>query len=63
MGKVQQQDLQRPSKRTRLPNIDRLATNGVRFRNSFTPSRICVPAQILSGRWGHETGNRWGNRS
>lgn len=47
------------------PNIDELAAKGVRFRNAFSPSPLCVPAraQILSGRWGHETGNRWDNRS
>ena len=30
----------------RTPNLDRLAREGVTFRNSFTPNPICVPAQV-----------------
>jgi choline-sulfatase len=30
----------------RTPNIDRLAAEGVNFRNAFTPNPICVPARI-----------------
>jgi len=29
----------------RTPNLDRLAREGVTFRNSFTPNPICVPAR------------------
>ena len=34
------------------PNIDRLAREGVRYENAYTPSPICVPARalLLTGR-------------
>lgn len=37
----------------RTPNLDRLAAEGVCFRNAFTPSPICSPARasLLSGQW------------
>lgn len=36
----------------RTPNIDRLATRGVRFTNAYTPSPICSPARacLATGR-------------
>lgn len=49
----------------KTPNLDKLCEEGIMFSNAFSPSPICVPArsQIMTGRWGHETGNRWGNSS
>lgn len=44
------------------PNIDRLAAQGVRFTNAYTPCPICVPARasLATGRWVHQTG-AWDN--
>ena len=44
------------------PNIDRLAGEGVRFKNAYTPCPICVPARaaLATGRWVHQTGS-WDN--
>lgn len=49
----------------KTPNLDKLSEEGIIFDNAFSPSPICVPArsQLLCGRWGHETGNRWLNQS
>ncbi len=35
------------------PNLDRLASEGVTFRNAFTPSPICSPARasLITGLW------------
>ena len=43
----------------KTPNLDRLAEQGVRFNNAYTPSPICVPtrAAIHTGQWVHQTGN------
>ena len=40
----------------KTPNIDKLATSGVRFDNAYTPSPICVPARasIATGKYVHE---------
>ncbi|MDW8311042.1 MAG: sulfatase-like hydrolase/transferase, partial [Verrucomicrobiales bacterium] len=40
------------------PNLDRLATGGVRFRNAFVVHSLCSPsrAAMLSGRYGHLNG-------
>lgn len=40
------------------PNLDSLASNGVRFTNAYTPSPICVPARasFQTGRWVHQLG-------
>ena len=42
----------------RTPNIDRLAREGVRFRNAFVPAPSCTPCRssLLSGRWFWRTG-------
>ena len=42
----------------RTSQIDRLAAEGVRFANVFTPSPVCSPsrATLLSGRYGTEVG-------
>ena len=39
------------------PNIDRLASEGVRFVNTFTQSPLCVPARasFQTGKYVHET--------
>ncbi len=43
---------------SRTPTLDRLARDGVRFANTFTPSPVCSPsrATILAGRYGTEVG-------
>ena len=40
------------------PSLDRLAAEGVRFRNAFTVSALCSPsrAAFLTGRYGHANG-------
>jgi arylsulfatase A-like enzyme len=40
------------------PNMDRLAENGVRFRNAFVTSSLCAPsrAAFLTGRYNHCNG-------
>jgi choline-sulfatase len=40
------------------PNIDRLAREGMRFENAYTPSPVCVPARFaaMTGRYPHTTG-------
>ena len=46
----------------KTPNLDALATRGVRFTNAYTPSPICVPARasFASGQYVHK--NRlWDN--
>ena len=44
------------------PNIDRLASAGVRFANAYTPCPICVPARaaLATGRWVHQC-KSWDN--
>jgi choline-sulfatase len=46
----------------RTPNIDKLATEGVRFSNAYTNSPVCVPARVslATGRYPHNT-DVWGN--
>jgi len=40
------------------PNMDRLATEGVRFRNAFVTLSLCAPsrAAFLTGRYNHDNG-------
>src|SRR6185369_13539039 len=40
------------------PNMDRLATEGVRFRNAFVTLSLCAPsrAAFLTGRYNHVNG-------
>lgn len=40
------------------PNLDRLATEGVRFANSFVTNSICTPsrATLLTGQYSHKNG-------
>lgn len=43
------------------PNLDRLAGEGVRFTNAFTPNPICVPARatLTTGNYPYKcTGNK-----
>ncbi len=42
----------------RTPNIDRLARQGIRFRNSLVTNSICTPcrAAILTGQYSHKNG-------
>ena len=42
------------------PNIDRLAEEGMLFRNAFVANSICAPsrAAILTGKFGHKNGIR-----
>ena len=41
----------------RTPNLDKLASRGVRFTNAYTPSPICVPARasLATGRHVHRS--------
>jgi arylsulfatase A-like enzyme len=42
----------------RTPNIDRLAADGMLFRNAFVTNSICAPsrATVLTGQYGHLNG-------
>jgi arylsulfatase A-like enzyme len=42
----------------KTPNMDRLAAQGVRFRNAFVVNSLCSPsrASFLSGLYGHKNG-------
>lgn len=46
----------------RTPNLDRLAAQGTRFQNAYTPCPICVPARasLATGRYVHQIGY-WDN--
>src|ERR1043165_7692297 len=46
------------SRINRTPNIDRIASGGVRFTNCFCTNSICTPgrAAILTGQYGHKSG-------
>ena len=43
----------------KTPHLDRLATEGVRFRNAFVTNSLCSPsrATFLTGLYNHEQGN------
>ena len=40
------------------PNLDKLASEGVRFRNAFVVLALCAPsrASFLTGQYGHRNG-------
>jgi arylsulfatase A-like enzyme len=42
----------------KTPNLDRLAAQGVRFRNAFVVNSLCAPsrASFLTGLYGHKNG-------
>ena len=42
----------------RTPNLDRLASQGLLFRNTFANTPVCCPARaiILTGKYAHENG-------
>lgn len=42
----------------RTPNLDRLASEGVRFRNAFVVNSLCAPsrASLVTGQYGHVNG-------
>jgi arylsulfatase A-like enzyme len=42
----------------RTPNLDRLANEGVRFRNAFVVNSLCAPsrATLVTGQYGHVNG-------
>jgi arylsulfatase A-like enzyme len=42
----------------RTPNLDKLASQGVLFRNTFTNTPVCCPARaiILTGKYAHKNG-------
>ncbi|MEO0996808.1 MAG: sulfatase [Pseudomonadota bacterium] len=46
------------SKLAPTPNIDRLATEGMRFTRSFVTNSLCAPsrAAMLTGKYGHSNG-------
>lgn len=49
-------------KRVQTPVLDRLAEEGTRFTNCYTPSPLCTPARasFFTGRYTHELGT-WDN--
>jgi len=57
-------DDQRPETLEFLPEIDRLADQGVLFTNAFATTSICTPsrASIYSGQYAHNHGSRTNNR-
>jgi arylsulfatase A-like enzyme len=42
----------------RTPNLDRLAAEGIRFRNAFVVNSLCAPsrASLVTGQYGHVNG-------
>jgi arylsulfatase A-like enzyme len=48
----------------KTPNMDRLAAEGIRFRNAFVVNSLCSPSRAcyLSGRYSHANGV-WDNRT
>ncbi len=47
------------SKLMPTPNLDRLATEGVRFQNAFCTNSLCAPsrATLLTGKFSHKNGH------
>src|SRR5262252_5382608 len=48
----------------KTPNMDRLAAEGVRFRNAFVVNSLCSPSRacFLSGKYSHANGV-WNNKT
>src|SRR5688572_21310339 len=46
------------NKTVRTPNMDRIASEGVRFRNAFCTNSLCAPARAtcLTGTYSHVNG-------
>lgn len=46
------------SKICRTPNIDKLASQGIKFTKAYTPTGLCSPARtsIMTGLWSHHHG-------
>ena len=47
--------------RTRTPNLDKLAAEGIRFTSFYVPVPICAPSRagLMTGRWPYRTGIPW----
>lgn len=47
--------------RIKTPNIDKLATEGIRFTSFYVPVPICAPSRagLMTGRWPYRTGIPW----
>ncbi len=45
----------------KTPNIDKLATEGIRFTSFYVPVPICAPSRagLMTGRWPYRTGIPW----
>ena len=45
---------------TETPSLERLASDGVRFKHGITPHPLCVPARVsmMTARYAHSTGSR-----
>lgn len=43
------------------PNLDRLATEGIRFDNAHVTIAVCQPSRssLMTGRYPHHNGARW----
>jgi arylsulfatase A len=50
-----------PESKIPTPNLDRLATQGMRFTDAHSPSTVCTPTRysILTGRMEFRTGMKW----
>ena len=48
------------SKIASTPNLDRIASQGIRFENAFVTNSLCAPSRavILTGRYSHKNGQR-----
>ena len=48
---------QNPDSKIPTPNLDRLASQGVRFTDAHAPSSVCTPSRyaILTGRYSWRT--------
>jgi len=44
-----------PEGKIKTPNIDRLATEGMKFTDAHSSSAVCSPSRysVLTGRYGH----------